>query len=150
MAGLEGGITTNVDCKGDYCGAARKIGDVRVSPDSEYGVQVTGPGVNTPIVIPPGGKMAVAENQSVEVMGPNTDARIELVNGVNTPKLPQGKEINLERLRDRAGLNDPSSKGDFAATLEEGAISVNSGQLVRYPPEQMKIRTPNSFLGSNG
>lgn len=54
--------------------------------------------------------------------------------------------IALETYR----FNSTTHEGDFVARLERGTVAVSSGQLARYSPEQMKIRTPSSVLGVNG
>ena len=54
--------------------------------------------------------------------------------------------LSLSRFR----FDTTTHEGEFVTDLEQGTLSVISGQIAKHSPDQMKVKTPSSLLAVRG
>ena len=67
---------------------------------------------------------------------------------IDNSRFSAGPNTVLELSRFRFDVT--THEGEFTAGLEQGTLSVVSGQLAKHSPEQMKVKTPSSLLAVRG
>lgn len=97
---------------------------------------------DTEIVATPGQKL---EQMDTIVTGNDGQVGITFIDNTRFSAGPNTR-LSLSRFR----FNTTTHEGEFLTDLEQGTLSVISGQIAKHSPDQMKVKTPSSLLAVRG